>query len=107
MRTSDRYAQDRILVEEKTGTRTGDGFEQTGTSTVLDCTGDAQQLEAQARELEGLLDEGAVQFFATEDVLDVEPGMSATITLEDGRTLEATVERTAFDDRSLVLSLDG
>lgn len=106
MLTSSRYEGDSITVERSTVSRDADGVSQTGTNEVLSCKGDAQSLSIAAEERPAAFDGGGLRFFATESVLPCRPGDDATVTFEEGDTLEATVERVEETGDVLVLSYE-
>jgi len=104
MLTSDRYERDSIEVTRETGSRGSDGFESTGTDTVLSCDGDAQAIALDAEATPAVFEDGGLRFYATESVLGVKPGDDATVTLQEGRTIEATVEGVELDGNAILLS---
>jgi len=104
MLTSDRYTSDSIEVTRETGSRGADGFQGTSTTTVLACDGDAQSLALDAEATPAVFENGGLRFYASESVLDLKPGDDATITLEEGRTIEATVEGIELDGDAILLS---
>lgn len=95
-----------ITVTRSEGSRGADGWAESGTKTVLDCRGDAQQGGRRFEQMRAHHEAGDVLFFARETVSGVEVGDGATIEYDDGRTVTATVEATTLDDDSLLLSYD-
>lgn len=105
MLTSNRYEQDTIEVERTTTGEPGpDGVPETGTETVLACDGDAQSLALDAEATPAVFENGGLRFYASESVLGLKPGDDATVTLEEGRTIEATVEGIELDGDAILLS---
>jgi hypothetical protein len=51
-----------------------------------------------------VFENGGLRFYASESVLDLKPGDDATVTLEEGRTIEATVEGIELDGDAILLS---
>lgn len=93
--------EDHITVTRSEGERTVQGYEQTGTSTVLDADGDAQESGRSLERLQQLHETGDVLFFSEQSVADVKPGDSATI--NDGTT--GTVEEVRTMDDSILVTL--
>lgn len=94
-----------ITVERSEGERTAAGYEETGTKTVLESRGDAQESGRSLERLQQLHDAGDVLFFCENSVTDVEPGDSVTIDHDDGRTLEGSIEEIRNIDGSLLIAL--
>lgn len=89
-----------------TGSRGADGYTASSTSTVLDSDGDAQSVGRETTEQDGFLEEGGVRFFAVDSVAQVEVGDDATVTREDGTTIDTTVQEVQWTGNALLLSLD-
>lgn len=94
-----------LSANRSDGTYTARGFDQTGTKTILDCRGDAQESGRTLERLQQVHETGDVLFFAEEDVTDVNPGDNVTLEMDDGRTLEGSVEKVIGIDDSLLIGL--
>jgi hypothetical protein len=103
---SSRFRNDHITVTHSEGSRGPDGYSESKTETVLDSSGDAQQLATEYVEQSAHFEIGDIRFFAAEPVTDVTPGDGATVDTKGGRTIKGTVEVVEHDDNSLLISLD-
>jgi len=97
---------DEIEVTRSKGTRGADGFQESDTSTILLCKGNAQRIGREAAEMPASFSAGDIVFYAAESIDPVEVSDSATVTAE-GREIQGTVEETSLDSNSLVISIDG
>jgi hypothetical protein len=93
-----------VEVTRSEGDRTGDGWAETSTTTVLLCQGNLQEQGRTLRERAAYYDTGDVLLHCSEDVGDVRPSDEVTITTGD-RTLTGTVEQVTVQDASLLVSL--
>ena len=103
---SSRFRNDHITVTHSEGSRGPDGYSESETETVLDSSGDAQQLATEYVEQSAHFEIGDIRLYAAEPVADVTPGDSATVDTADGRTIKGTVEVVEHNDDSLLISLD-
>jgi hypothetical protein len=103
----DPFTDDTITVTRQEGERTASGFEETGTKTVLDVEGDAQQGTRAYEQRAAFYETGDLLFFAEQAVTDVQPGDSVTVETEDNRSVDGTVAEVIHDDDSLLITLDG
>jgi len=94
-----------ITVTRPQGERTAAGFEQTGTETILQSRGDAQESGRSLQRAHQLYETGDLLFFATNGVGKVETGDEAEIQHDDGRTLTGSVDEVERLDNKLLISL--
>ncbi|MCS3827439.1 hypothetical protein GGP85_002909 [Salinibacter ruber] len=94
-----------LTVTRAEGERTAAGFEQTSTQAILQQGADAQESGRALERAQQLYETGDVLVFAGEGVEDVRPGDSAELDMDDGRTLNGSVEEVISLDNSLLLTL--
>jgi hypothetical protein len=94
-----------LTVSRPQGQRTAKGFERAGTETVLSCRADAQESGRSLERAQQLYETGDMLAFCSKGVAEVEPGDSITLDMDDGRTIEGSVEEVMPIDSSLLLSL--
>ena len=99
------FSNSTASVERPKGTRSAKGYEQTGSKEILSCRGDAQEGGRSLERLQQLHDVGDVVFFAEQSVANVEAGDNITLEMDDGRTIEGSVEKVSGLDNSLLISL--
>lgn len=93
-----------ITVTRTEGERTAQGFEENGTTIVLECRCDAQESGRALQRAQQLYETGDVLVFAN-DVEQVRPGDSVELEMDDGRTLNGSVEEVMPIDSSILISL--
>jgi len=98
------FSNAKLLVKRAVGNRTAAGFEEVGMTTVLDCRADVQESGRALQRAQQLYETGDAVVF-TENVEEVCPGDQVTLEMDDGRTLEGSVEETRNLDRSLLIAL--
>lgn len=119
-----------LTVIRSKGKRTAAGFEQTSTSEVLTVRGDAQESGHSLTRLQQLHESGDILFFADASITEVEsndafalspsgpalrfgssesdkirPGDSVELEMDDGRTLEGTIEEVMGLDNSILITV--
>jgi hypothetical protein len=105
------FANAKATVTRPEGTRGPSGFEQTGSTTILEARGGAQLSGRSLERLQQLHEVGDLIFFAEEDVRDVEgvgdvqPGDAITVDRHDGAQYEGSVAKVRDIDDSLLISL--
>jgi len=99
------FSNSTATVERPEGTRSAKGYEKTGSKEILSCRGDAQEGGRSLERLQQLHETGDLVFFAEQSVTDVEAGDGITLEMDDGRTIEGSVEEVSGLDNSLLISL--
>ena len=99
------FSNSTATVERPEGTRSAAGYEQTGSKEILSCRGDAQESGRSLERLQQLHETGDLVFFAEQSVTDVEAGDNVILEMDDGRTLEGSVEEVNPLDDSLLVGL--
>lgn len=94
-----------IEVTRPSGNRTPEGYEQTGSDTILSCRADFQESGRSLERAQQQFETGDGLVFCEKDVVHVESGDNITITADDGRQLEGSVEEIMPIDGSLLISL--
>jgi len=94
-----------ITATREEGNRTAAGFETTSTEEILTCRGDAQESGRSLERAQQVYETGDVLLFAEASVTDVKPGDSVELDMDDGRTLNGSVEEILNIDDSLLISL--
>jgi len=94
-----------ITVSRPEGNRTSAGFERTGTKEILETRGDFQESGRSLERAQQLFETGDGLFFATKGIGAVEPGDEVTLDMDDGRTMEGSVEEVIPLDNKLLISL--
>jgi len=92
-------------ISRPEGTRSAKGYEKTGSKEILSCRGDAQEGGRSLERLQQLHETGDLVFFAEQSVTDVEAGDGITLEMDDGRTIEGSVEEVNPLDHSLLVGL--
>jgi len=97
-----------LTVTRQDGSRGADGYTETGTTTVLDgvrC--DAQDQGRTLQSPDETHEGGSLGCYSVDgDVSKVEPGDSATVAFDDGRTIEGHVASVTPLDDSLTIARD-
>jgi hypothetical protein len=99
------FANATATVTRSEGERTAAGYEETGTTTILEASGGAQLSGRSLERLQQIHEVGDLIFFAETDVRDVEPGDSITVERYDNQTYEGSVAKVRDIDDSLLVSL--
>lgn len=94
-----------MTVSRAEGERTAVGFEESGTTTVLKCRADAQESGRDLERLQQLHETGDALVFASQAISGIEPGDQVTLNMDDGRTLEGSVEDASPVDDSILVGL--
>jgi hypothetical protein len=99
-----------LTVTRTKGARTAKGYEESGTTTVLECRcdyqGQGEGYQAQGeklRSLQQLHQINGAKIFAEKDVGPVQPGDDVTVTHDDGGTTSGAVESVMAIDDSLLI----
>jgi len=97
-----------LTVTRAEGTRDADGYSETGTATVLDAVRcDAQDQGRTLQNPDESHEGGSIACHSVDgDVSTVEPGDKATVSFDDGRTIEGHVASVTPLDDSLTIARD-
>jgi hypothetical protein len=99
------FANAECTVTRSEGKRTAAGYEETGTTTILETSGGAQLSGRALERMQQIHEVGDLIFFAETDVRDVEPGDAITVERYDNQTYEGSVAKVRDIDDSLLVSL--
>jgi len=93
-------------VTRSQGERTARGFEETGTTTILESRGDLQESGRTLERKQDIHEVGDALFYADNGVSSVEPGDDIEIDHDDDRTMTGSVEEVIKLDSALLIGLD-
>lgn len=94
-----------ITITRSEGSRGPSGYTESGTTTVLSSRCDAQLSGRSLERLQQLHETGDALCFIEGPIQSVEPGDSVTLNMDDGRSLEGSVEVAGDLGSSLLVAL--
>ena len=95
-----------LTVTRPEGSRGAGGYSESGPTTVLSCRCDAQDQGRTTQTAEEVHEGGSISVYAQGDVSAVQAGDRASISFDDGRSYEGSVQSVSPIDSRLTVERD-